>query len=336
MANYSTIACPALAYTAIPDANFEQALIDQGIDSGSIDGKVLTANITSVTGLKLANRKISNLTGIQDFVALEILDCGSNSLTALDVSKNTALTYLDCSLNQLTVLDVTNNTGLTILNCSYNQLTVLDVTLNTALTYLDCSHNKLGGTKSSTKKVVLTTDSALDVTKNIALIYLDCSFNQLTSLDATKNNALTYLDCSNNQLMILNIENNNNNNIETFDATINPNLTAVQADKNTAPNGRNWTKDSSAYYVGSLSNPAFEENKILGLVYPNPTYKMVNIEMNQEITEVVVMNLVGQQLIRQSVHSVRTKVDLSSLAEGTYFIKIVSANQSSVMKVIKK
>jgi Leucine-rich repeat (LRR) protein len=344
-------------YTAIPDTNFEQALIDQGIDAGSLDGKVLTANITRVTGLKLANRKISNLTGIRDFTAVESLDCGSNSLTFLDVSKNTALNYLDCGSNSLTTLDVSKNSALTSLNCSrnqlttldvrhnialknlncsYNVLTVLDVILNTALTYLDCSHNKLGGSKSNNKNTLVKTDTALDVNKNIDLTYLDCSFNQLTALDATKNQYLTYLDCSNNQLITLNIENKNNSNITTFNATTNPNLTTIQADNNTAPNGRNWTKDSTANYVGTLSNPDFKSNKSFGFLYPNPTYEIINIEMKQEITEVVVTNISGNQLIKQPVHSVRAKVDLSSLAEGIYFIKIISANQSSVMKVIKK
>jgi hypothetical protein len=34
--------------TAIPDVNFEKALIDLGIDSGIIDGKVLTANVRAL------------------------------------------------------------------------------------------------------------------------------------------------------------------------------------------------------------------------------------------------------------------------------------------------
>ena len=37
-------------YTAIPDQNFEQALIDLGHDY-DIDGQVLTANISSITNL---------------------------------------------------------------------------------------------------------------------------------------------------------------------------------------------------------------------------------------------------------------------------------------------
>jgi hypothetical protein len=44
--------------TAIPDTNFEQALIDLGYDSGAPDGSVPTANISGVTILDVINKKI--------------------------------------------------------------------------------------------------------------------------------------------------------------------------------------------------------------------------------------------------------------------------------------
>ena len=51
------------------------------------------------------------------------LDCSSNLLTDLDVSKNFSLTHLNCSNNYLTSLDVSNNTNLVHFYCSNNQLT---------------------------------------------------------------------------------------------------------------------------------------------------------------------------------------------------------------------
>ena len=73
--------------TAVPDPNFEQALIDLNYDN-VIDGSVLTANINTVTSLHVSYKNISDLTGIEDFTALEELSCGFNSLTSLDVSSN--------------------------------------------------------------------------------------------------------------------------------------------------------------------------------------------------------------------------------------------------------
>ena len=51
--------------TLIPDANFEQALIDLGYDTGTPDGSVPTVNISGVTSLNVSSESISDLTGIE-------------------------------------------------------------------------------------------------------------------------------------------------------------------------------------------------------------------------------------------------------------------------------
>ena len=125
--------------TAIPDTNFEQALIDLGIDSdATINGSVLTADISGVNSLNVSTKNISDLTGIEDFAGLTSLDCRENQLVNLDISKNIALTDLECRLNQLTNLDVSKNIALTSLDCRSNQLTSLDVSQNTALEIFTC------------------------------------------------------------------------------------------------------------------------------------------------------------------------------------------------------
>ena len=112
--------CPST--TAIPDANFEQALIDLGYDSGEIDGHVLTANISDVTSLIVNNKNIESLTGIEDFTALTLLWCFNNQITSLDLSANTALNTLYCYTNQLTSLDLSANPTLEYLTCYDNHI----------------------------------------------------------------------------------------------------------------------------------------------------------------------------------------------------------------------
>ena len=130
---------------------------------------------------------------IEHFVNLKELYCGSNQLTSLDVSNNTALTHLDCGSNRLTSLDVSLNTALKELYCDSNQLTSLDVSNNTALTSLWCKSNRL---------------TSLDMSHNTALKEFICEYNQLTSLDVSNNTALTYLECFGNQLTTLDISKN--------------------------------------------------------------------------------------------------------------------------------
>ena len=178
--------------TAIPDANFEQALINLGYDN-VIDGGVLTANINTVLSLAVSFKSISDLTGIEDFTALTYLACHNNQLTFLNVSQNTYLTFLDCYNNQLTNLDVTQNTSLDSLVCSENQLTTIDVSQNTALTYLVFHYNQI---------------TNIDVSQNTALTYLYCHNNQLTNLDLSQNIALQQVDFTNNLLTNLDVSQN--------------------------------------------------------------------------------------------------------------------------------
>jgi len=135
--------------TLIPDANFEQALINLGYDTGSPNGSVPTANINTITFLDVSftitpnSSGIADLTGIEDFTALTELNCRNNQLTSLDVSQNTVLTELNCQNNQLISLDVSQNTALIYLWCGNNQIECLEVISNTALITLNAEVNLL-------------------------------------------------------------------------------------------------------------------------------------------------------------------------------------------------
>ena len=159
----------------VPDDNFEQALIDLGYDD-VLDDYVLIENISGVTELSIRNQSISDLTGIEAFISLNELTCGSNQITEVDLSNNTALTGLSIGENQLTSLDVSNNTSLTLINCHLNQITDLNLSNATALTSLSCRDNNL---------------TELDLSSNVALTSLSVYGNELTSLDVSANTALT-------------------------------------------------------------------------------------------------------------------------------------------------
>ncbi|MGV6827843.1 MAG: T9SS type A sorting domain-containing protein [Flavobacteriales bacterium] len=107
--------------TVIPDENFEQALIDLGIDSdGLINEQVLTSDIDTVITLNIPLKGIDDLTGVEDFAALESLDVSSNDLIILDVSNNIQLKELYASNTgtenlMISSLDLSNNVNLELL-----------------------------------------------------------------------------------------------------------------------------------------------------------------------------------------------------------------------------
>lgn len=201
--------------TSIPDANFESFLEANGMGDGiNNNGQVLTANINAVTVLDVGNQGISDLTGIEGFVALTTLVCYVNQLTSLDVSSNTALNILYCNNNQLTSLIL--NTSLVQVYCHENQLTSLDLSSSTSLSVLDC-HDNLLTSLTSTSLIVLNCYNnlltSLDIASSTGLTYLSCFNNQLTSLDISTNTALAQLLCGQNQLTSLDVTTNTELNV---------------------------------------------------------------------------------------------------------------------------
>ncbi|WP_185965908.1 T9SS type A sorting domain-containing protein [Flavobacterium sp. ZT3R18] len=228
-------------YTLIPDLNFEKKLIELGIDSAPANGKVATNKINTLTSLNVSSSSIADLTGIQDFVALESLDCQENNLTILDLSKNGKLTDVNCSTNQLTSFINTSNLNLTHLNCDSNQLNSLVVSKYTVLTNLFFNYNKITVIDVSSNTLLEKLEcysnllTELNITNNTSLIELSCGKNQLTSLNTSKNLALAYLSCSYNQISSLNLYKNtalyglgcSNNKLSTLDISANVALTGI-------------------------------------------------------------------------------------------------------------
>ena len=188
---------------AFPDENFRNWLLSQ--DYGK-SGYITATGLAGVKAIKVNEKSIADLKGIEYFTALKELSCNNNQLTALDLSANTALETLHCNNNQLTALDMSANTALRNLNCYSNQLTALDVSKNEALVLLNCSNNALSAldVKANTAlRVLYCYDNqltALDVSKNMALEEMLCYDNKLTALDVSKNTALKILYCYGNQI----------------------------------------------------------------------------------------------------------------------------------------
>ena len=105
--------------TNFPDENFRNWVLSR--DFGQ-DGVLTEEEIAGVTQIRVGNKNISNLKGIEYFTGMKTLVCTHNQLTSLDLSKNTALEALWCQYNQLTSLIVSKNAPLVTLQCSSNQI----------------------------------------------------------------------------------------------------------------------------------------------------------------------------------------------------------------------
>ena len=68
-------------------------------------------------------------------------------------------------------------------------------------------------------------------------------------------------------------------------------------------------------------------------IYPNPVSKKLNITSSENITEVVINNLLGQLVSKQKTNSKTVYIDVSELAPGVYLIKV---NDIETMKFVKE
>ncbi len=133
---------PVFAMTAIPDANFEQTLIDLNLDD-EIDGFVRTSNINKIQNLEIENKGITNLSGIEDFTELVGLWVGQNSITQLDLRQNSNLKFAFAADNALTSLQVAGLASLEKIQVENNEISSLDISDNLALQQLSLANNRL-------------------------------------------------------------------------------------------------------------------------------------------------------------------------------------------------
>ncbi len=124
------------------------------------DGEISREEGLYIKQIYCNSKNIQSLDGIEYFVNLTYLDCSSNQLTALDVSKNILLEDLWCTFNKLRTIYFSSNSILRRLYCYHNQLTTLDVYKNKALSDFSCSDNQI---------------KTLDVSSNTALMVFGCS-----------------------------------------------------------------------------------------------------------------------------------------------------------------
>lgn len=215
------------------------------------DGTVLMtyANrmaIEKVTSLSLASESLDDLTGIEYFTKLTNLNCYSNKLTSLDVSKLTNLESLDCMNNSIKLLNINGLTKLISLSCSYNPLGSLDVRDHTKLTTLICCRNGLVSLDVSTLTGLTTLHcdenklTSLDVSMLTKLKSLSCVDNELTELDVSNLTYLNNLSCHENQLTKLDLSGLTgmtvlyclNNKLTELDVSELTNLTHLYCQKN--------------------------------------------------------------------------------------------------------
>ncbi|MCF0189737.1 MAG: hypothetical protein HUJ96_00605 [Marinilabiliaceae bacterium] len=103
--------------TNFPDKNFRAWLNAQEF---ATDGVI--EDITTITELQCGSQNIRDVTGIELFTNLKVLNCGDNQLTKLTINNHATLELVMCNDNPLTTINVSNNPALLTVLCTGTKL----------------------------------------------------------------------------------------------------------------------------------------------------------------------------------------------------------------------
>ncbi len=275
------------------------------------NNEIEVSEAVNVYRLYVQSSSISNISGIEFFVNLELLYINQNSLSNVNISTLTHLKILRCDLNMLSSLDLTGLTELEGVNISYNNFSSFNL-------------------------------SNLPNLKGFV-----CQYNNLTTLDFSNNPLLSVLQCRNNNLSTLIIKNGINQDFSITGnndcwKTGNPNLTTICVDESELASVQTWlngcdTATPTPVITSSncgLANETFEMYDVF--VFPNPTTSNINININSTIKTIELYDFQGRLLLSKTVNTNQTTLDVSGYSKGIYFVKVESEKGSNVEKIIKE
>ena len=220
----------------IPDANFEQGIVNASLDVLPINGTFNPVNALFATSLNLNSLNINSLEGIESFTILETLNAQNNLVTDIDLSSNCALQTLRLDGNQLTNIDgLSPLTNLTSLNVSNNNLQFLGIETNfaqfqTIPSFIYAPQNAFGTSQtisaSGGDQVYLPSPFELTASTNNSYQWYKDG-NPVTNANAPALTIDTNLDGSDSGVYVLKVTNSVVTNLELETNPITLNVTPV-------------------------------------------------------------------------------------------------------------
>jgi hypothetical protein len=288
--------------------------------------------------LESLNLRINSLTTLDVSVlpSLSWVSCDDNDLVSLNVSGLTQIDEIVCSNNLLTSLNLNGLTTLRILYFGGNQISSINLSTLSTLDFLECSNNPLSiiNVNGLTNLRLLNANGTLIST-------LDCSQSGVSQLFAS--------NCPN--LQTINVRNDILSTSEpdllsfSFRIENNPALLSICTDNgeqnNLAYTNYNTSGTVEVYNGLNCDIPVqvnlsvSDSTKLRFKIVPNPASSTVNILTfnNEVINKTTITNLLGQTVLTFQGNSV---FEISSLAKGTYLLKVETHYGSETQKLIKQ
>jgi hypothetical protein len=115
----------------------------------------------------------------------------------------------------------------------------------------------------------------------------------------------------------------------------------------------NLTAETTYYYSATAINDSctsaavtgsFTTNPVSGtdsfgkngfVVFPNPASSILNVRAGESISQLTLVNLLGQTVLKQTANGAQAQLNLSNVAAGTYILQVTAGERTAAVKVIK-
>ncbi|WP_282041349.1 leucine-rich repeat protein [Winogradskyella flava] len=160
-------------------------------------------------------------------------------------------------------------------------------------------------------------------------ITFDATFDSVVQLYSGTCGALTVIDCADNNFDV-GVEE-----ITATGLTIGEIYTIRIYSFGGGNDTAGFTFDLSIWSPSTLStNDVETENPFT--YYPNPVKNTLTLNAKQNIDAVVMYNMLGQNVLTTTPNSLNSKLDMSHLQNGTYFVKVTVNSITETIRVIKQ
>ncbi len=95
--------------------------------------------------------------------------------------------------------------------------------------------------------------------------------------------------------------------------------------------GGNWSQQSVQFCVSSTE---IKSNISSFRIYPNPSFGLLNFEFGDVIESISVYNNLGQLMIDKSINDYTASLNIETLPQGIYLVKVNTAGETIIKKVI--
>lgn len=97
--------------------------------------------------------------------------------------------------------------------------------------------------------------------------------------------------------------------------------------------------DGSTYYFDDVrvnTSLGINDNDLSSVnSYPNPVFNNWNVESTDEISEIIVFNILGQSILTASPKTANYSIDMTQFESGIYLVTITSLNGTQTIKILK-